>query len=248
MTALGIPLQNKEQGNTLKENPNQFHKTPPEFALAAIRFMFDQYSNIHMFEGTPRYLDAGAGRNGVWGQCLRQVLTERKMLGSISGVELETCPQPEGYEDWRQADFLSDIMLYGSVFAGAFTNPPFTPSQLFIERMHLYCLHGATIMALLPLNFIAGQRRHLSFFPVHGPTDIYPLGQRVSFSGNGKTDAREYCLAFWKVGYSAPFARTWWNWQWRPATKSLPKPRKFKGKQIPPQIHTTQEELIYEES
>lgn len=232
----------------MTENPNQFHKTPPEFALAAIRFMFDQYSNIHMFEGTPRYLDAGAGRNGVWGQCLRQVLTERKLLGSISGVELETCPQPEGYDDWRQADYIGDTMLYGDVFAAAVMNAPFTPYQLFIERTHRYVKHGGTIMALAPLNLLAGQQRHETLFPVYGPIDIYPLGQRVSFDGTGHTDAREYCLVFWKVGFSAPFARTHWNWRWRPATKSLPKPRKSKGKQKPPQNHAKQEELIHEES
>lgn len=208
--------------------------------------MFDQFPNANMYDPSPRYLDAGAGRNGVWGLALRQVLNERGLPGAISGVEIETVePPPVVYSDWRQADFISeDVLLWGNVFCAAVSNPPFYPSHYFVMRMHTYCLHGGTIMALLPVNFLNGQWRHQVFYKEYMPCDVYPINQRVSYSGDGKTDAREYMLAFFRKGYTPPFARMWTGWNWRPEVKA-PTPRRTKTRRTKQAEPTaTQEELF----
>lgn len=80
------------------------------------------------------------------------------------------------------------------------TNPPFSIGRQFAQA----CLttRPAYLALLLRCNVI-GSNPWAPFWLEHPPTGLYPLRQRPSFSGDGKTDASEYAWITWEQ-YKAP--------------------------------------------
>jgi hypothetical protein len=219
----------KSKDPAAKENTSQYHKTPIEFAIAALELVFSEYGTADMYRPEARYLDPGSGE-GVWGRACRQVLDKYGLKGDIYGVEMENRPVDPVYKDVRQADFLGEAKLFGDgFFTAAFGNPPFFPSHYFVMEAWKYCKHGAPIAMLLPINFLNGQWRHQVFYPSFAPTDIYPISERISYSGDGKTDAREYGLFIFKVGYIPSYSRTHYGWRWEEGDVKIRAPRKTKA-------------------
>lgn len=72
------------------------------------------------------------------------------------------------------------------------TNPPF---RLAREVMSVLIGHGATVVLLLRLNFLASAQR-APFMRRH-PPDVYVLPNRPSFVSGGRTDSVEYAWFVW---------------------------------------------------
>lgn len=74
------------------------------------------------------------------------------------------------------------------------TNPPYSIAQEIIE----HCFEiapDAEIIMLLRLGFL-GSKKRKSFWGKHPVTQLYPLGQRPSFTGKG-TDSADYAWFVW---------------------------------------------------
>lgn len=116
--------------------------------------------------------------------------------------------------DWHASDIrhearahLSDIVDGPQLFTGfdftrgdfggcewdvIITNPPFSLAMEFIEQSLELADHVAM---LLRLNFLGSAKRG-AFFRSQMP-DVYVLPNRPGFTGDGRTDATEYCWAVW---------------------------------------------------
>lgn len=86
-------------------------------------------------------------------------------------------------------DFLADDRRHQVIL----TNPPFSKAAEFV----LHALQVSdTVIMLLPLGFLASQRRAAMFKadPLHS---LYVLSKRPSFTFDGKTDAMDYAWFVW---------------------------------------------------
>lgn len=98
----------------------------------------------------------------------------------------------DGTQLFAGLDFTKPSMLDGAEYDVVITNPPFVFAMEFIERSLLAADHVAM---LLRLNFLGSAKRG-AFFRSEMP-DVYVLPNRPGFTGDGRTDATEYCWAVW---------------------------------------------------
>lgn len=93
-------------------------------------------------------------------------------------------------------DFLQDLQKHQAII----TNPPFSLAQQFVE--HALNL-SSTVIMLLPLGFLASQRRRAMFKanPIHS---LYILAKRPSFTFDGKTDSMDYAWFVWTRSTQMP--------------------------------------------
>jgi len=80
---------------------------------------------------------------------------------------------------------------------GVIGNPPYMLAQAFVESARA-CGFGY-VAFLLRLGFLASRGRR-KFWEHHAPTGLHVFGRRPSFTGNGATDATEYCMLEWEKG------------------------------------------------
>ena len=81
------------------------------------------------------------------------------------------------------------------------SNPPFQDAMPFITTA-IECYPLAWVAFLLRLPFLASEARS-EFFRGNRP-DVYVLPNRPSFTGNGKTDATDYCWCVWPPAGAVP--------------------------------------------
>jgi len=62
---------------------------------------------------------------------------------------------------------------------------------------------------LLPLSFIAGQKRGANLWRKYPPYKVLVCSKRPSFTGDGKTDNTEYALYYWQVGWHGQTLLDW---------------------------------------
>lgn len=94
---------------------------------------------------------------------------------------------PQG--NFKQANFLEDMTLRDCTI----TNPPFGLAQEFCDHA---IKHSNHVFMLLRLNFLASVKRR-DWFLQNEPAALFILSKRPSFTGNGKTDATDYCWIYW---------------------------------------------------
>lgn len=140
-------------------------------------------------------LDVGAGE-GPWGR----ILKEQYPLSTITGVEVRPTEwmQPQGYDHWRHGDFLT--MPFYADYDLILGNPPYNIAEDVIRRAWSLLSDGGMMMFLLLLNFWSTQDRAVRLFRQIKPIHVAPYAKRPSFTGDGKTDAREYALFIWQKG------------------------------------------------
>lgn len=73
------------------------------------------------------------------------------------------------------------------------TNPPFSKA---LEYMAYALPRCKTLLLLLPLNFLASQKRY-KFLSTNPPDGLFVLSKRPSFNGKG-TDNKDYGWFFWQ--------------------------------------------------
>lgn len=117
-----------------------------------------------------------------------------------------------GYMVWTM-DFLKERPAVTSDIGLFVANPPYggrlNLAQKFIERMLELAHDGASVWALLRINWLldgeasVGRQTWLRTGP--GTPNVFALNKRPSFTGDGRADATTYCWAQWVKGF--PFDR-----------------------------------------
>ena len=89
-------------------------------------------------------------------------------------------------------DFLTLNLTNPAHFAVGITNPPFSLAREFLEKLLPIC---DVVVMLSRLNWLAGEKR--AAMMRNNPPDVFVLPNRPSFSGDGSTDATDYCWLVW---------------------------------------------------
>lgn len=151
-----------------------------------------------------RILDMGAG-SGAWGKAARRQWPD----AHIEGIDLHE--QMDGvYNVWNQVDATDAKHLEGQ-FDLVIGNPPFNLAEQFVHAGLRYAKPEGTVLYLLRLNFLEGVARRDSLWKVSPPTLVRVFSKRISFTGDGKTDATAYALFGW-VKSLGP--RAWFEGGW----------------------------------
>lgn len=172
-----------------KRRAYDFYPTSDKDVHASYRYLF------RFMDTTPkRVLDIGAGE-GPWGRVLKSYYP----ACSITGVEIRASEwmRPEGYDHWRHGDFLT-MPFYDEPYDCIIGNPPFNIAEELIRKAQPMLTAGGFMFLLLPLNFWATQSRAKGLFREIRPFHVAPYAKRLSFTGDGKTDAHEYALYGWR--------------------------------------------------
>lgn len=174
------------------------YPTPVAFAQQALAVLPQDFK--------PRYiLDPGAG-GGSWGEAARGLWPASK----IHGVEIRRAPRHPDYTIWSHDNYLSAPRYWPWRYDLIMGNPPYgknadderddRTAEKFVRKAMEDVRTGGYIMFLLLGSFRESRIRAKGLWPEFPPTMEYDLVQRVSFSGNNRTDARSYCLFIWQKG------------------------------------------------
>lgn len=169
-----------------KRDRDDFYPTPYGVALDALNYI----------PGEPQcILDPGAG-TGVWGRAAR----EHFPRATITGVDVRPIPKARGYHFWFTGDYL---LMDGSApaFDLVVGNPPYKYAEQFVRQSWKLLEPGGYLVFLLRLNFLEGQGRRFGIWRTHPLKECVVCSKRVSFSGDGKTNATAYGYFIWQKGW-----------------------------------------------
>lgn len=186
-----IYISNKYSKTLPERDPFDFYPTPPSFAACAL----DQLDGIERDLLTPKLqvrtiLDPGAG-TGVWGAAAKG----RHPAAYLTGIELREVDVPDVFDEWRNDDFLrfQTDERYDLIVC----NPPFRHAETFVRKaLSLLDVDGIA-MFLLRLNFLEGQARGEGLHREFPPYRVVVSSRRLSFTGDGATNATAYALFIW---------------------------------------------------
>jgi hypothetical protein len=126
------------------------------------------------------------------------------------------------YGDNRPIDLIAGNPPYGK---------PHRKMAEFFTRLSLAMLpKGGYLVQLLRLEFLASEGRVQSLWRDHPPINVFTLGRRPSFTGDGKTDATEYAVYVWRKGaQNTTYTGGWLSWEWKhdPVLDAPVRERKF---------------------
>lgn len=165
-----------------ERDERDFYPTPVELvdnALSLIGFTPDLI------------LDPCAG-TGNWGLMARA----RWEHAIIAGVDQFFDVPTASYNVWWNQDFRSLVpaLLYDLIMM----NPPFVIAQEFIEHARLHLAPHGKLIALVKLNLLCSVGRAETIWREYKPESVHTLGDRPSFSGDGRTaPGEEYMLIVW---------------------------------------------------
>lgn len=94
-------------------------------------------------------------------------------------------------------------------------NIPYSIAEKLLTKAWAELNDGGIMQELLLLNFISSQGRspyNNGFFAKTNLLKMVVCSKRPSFTGNGKTDAREYANFIWQKGYNGPATIDWMQW------------------------------------
>lgn len=120
---------------------------------------------------------------------------------------------PEFVDDFRNYDYLSNpaINKYDLIIG----NIPYGIAEKLLTKAWLELNDNGIMQQLLLLNFISSQGRspyNNGFFAKTNLLKLMVSSKRPSFTGNGKTDAREYANFIWQKGYNGYSTLDWMQW------------------------------------
>lgn len=161
-----------------------------------------------------RILDPGAGA-GIWGEEARKRWPDTHIMG----IDKYFPVGPACYDTWWVTDFLTTEIPY--TFDLIIGNPPYRldwPERFARKSYHLL-KPGGTLLFVMEASFSHSQQRANHFWPDHPPVQVVLLSERPSFTGDGKTNEKEYNLYIWQKGYTGS-TQTVWGFGYRGAIKN----------------------------
>lgn len=206
----------------LRDRPaDDFYPTPDDLVRAILTRCVDRRG--------PDVLDAGSG-TGVWGRVARKLWPDARIVGVESNadriVASYTAGELKAYDVVHCADFLESQFSTG--FDVIMGNPPYQLAEEFVMHALEMLKPGGAVCFLLRLAFLESQGRYERMFSRDArPAAIYPLVERPSFTGNGRTDATAYAVFVWhheavSGGWlaAAPTSLHWLSWRTAPAAQA----------------------------
>lgn len=185
---------------------HDFYPTPPQL-IAAVFDYVGKNQRSYLYYGPPKkVLDLGAGE-GEWGKVAKEYLPESE----VTGVDIRELPKPVGYDHWITADALQvDLKEEYDLVIG---NPPYKFAESFIRQGFAH-LHKLGLMVyLLPLQFLASQKRGKGLWKEHTLSHLAVCSRRPSFTRNGKTDNTDYGIFIWN-NHSIDTTLGWLDWDY----------------------------------
>ncbi|HMN10757.1 MAG TPA: hypothetical protein PKD55_00365 [Bellilinea sp.] len=185
-----------------------FYPTP----VGLIRAAMDRiYTNICQDQSDAsviqEILDPGAGL-GVWGYGAR----ERFPNARVSGVEYYFKERPSFYTgEWFVGDYTKNILPHG-VYDLVIGNPPYKYAEQFVRQAMQHSKRY--VVYLLRLGFLESQSRMDGLWKEMPTRQIFVLGKRPSFTGDGKTDATAYAIYFWDKVNPTRYPHEWLHWDY----------------------------------
>lgn len=184
----------------LKPRPKtDFYPTPYECALAGVKLWGHT-------RAPDVVLDPGAGL-GVYGKAVKEAFPH----AYVAGMEIDPQDRPQVYDEWLVGDYLTYPAHRG--FDLIVGNPPYQLAEEFVRKSLELCVPGGEIIFLFRLEFLASSKRANGLFKEHPPVAVWPLAQRPSFTGNGKTNAMDYAYFHWIKGAHSDPIIYWLNWR-----------------------------------
>jgi hypothetical protein len=178
---------------------HDYYPTPESLVVAALDKVTITPATI---------LDPGAG-DGVWGR----VAFKKWNDPFIVGIDIREVPMPECYTWWKfNTDFLE--MKLDVTFNLVMGNPPYNKAEEFIRKGYAHLTVGGQMVMLLRLAFLESQKRAKGLWKELRPKNVYVLGRRPSFTGNGKTDATAYMVALFEKDWSGITELDWLEWKY----------------------------------
>lgn len=184
------------QGTTLpKRKDFDFYPTPLPVAVDALR-------RLPAGVNPRNILDPGAG-TGVWGKAARFVWPK----ATVTGVDIRPVARPPQYSFWFQHDFL--LTDAHGTFDMVVGNPPYKYAEQFVKHGMKHLETGGYLVFLLRLNFLESQSRAAGLWRQHPPCKVVVCSSRISFTGDGKTNATAYAYFIWQKGWQGETALSW---------------------------------------
>lgn len=201
-------------------HPSDFYETPPELALAAIKYLWsivvaDGFN--FWFCNPVQIVDAGAG-NGVWGEQLHRSVKGLENGIYLTGVELEHRPDAKllYYDEWHETDYLtweSDYRV--DMVIG---NPPFSLGAEFVRHSYDMLVDTGFVLFLLRQGFIGSKTRQFGLYKECKLRRFVVLTRRPSFfstvDGRKTTDMIDYALFIFQKGWKGGWTGDWLYWNY----------------------------------
>lgn len=181
-----------------KRRDYDFYPTPRQFCDKALRLVELPEKGI--------ILDAGAG-TGVWGQAYKNIYPKARLFG----IDVRELPKAEKYDFWETADFLNTTPL--KIASAVVGNPPYNKAEEFIYHSFEYLQDGGKLVLLLRLAFLESAKRYNGLWAEHRLQKCFVSASRVSYTGDGKTDATAYAVFVWQKGWTGTTELDWFDWK-----------------------------------
>ena len=182
---------------TNKELPERrehdHYETPLPFARSALKSIPSNFE--------PKVIiDPGAG-SGVWGKAARELWKgDPRIIRSnphLVGYEVrEEAGRPDWYDGWFYKPYQEMSDAAWKDVDLVMGNPPYRYAEEFVRKSMAFLRTGGYLVFLLRLSFLESQKR-LKLWKEWPLQKVVVCANRISFTGDGKTNATAYAFYYW---------------------------------------------------